>query len=148
MKWREWPRGLKIVLLFNVAGILIGTGQLLYFAFVQREFWPWPTVQGYYTAVCYLGVWAAVAMALLGRRKGFIAAALTVAIISAFLSSYWLLESAWIEIWTTQVSGRSFHAPPATVLLYSFWNLIVVAVQLSIAWYLWSRHVRVRAAEG
>jgi hypothetical protein len=122
----------------SVSGLIIGTGQLVYFAVVREDLGPPPTLQGTYAVVaCALNL--VIFFSGLGsRRRAFVLSTLAAAFLALFVTAHFLAVtlSGWFA--SPLDPGDWVREVP-----YVAWNLAVVVTAAVIVLHLVSTHVAV-----
>jgi apolipoprotein N-acyltransferase len=133
---RTWPRGLRAIYWFSVAGLTVGVAQIFYWLFVNQEFFPRLTLQGGYAiAALALGAFCVIAGAL-GRRRAFAVSALIATAFHLCVLGYFSFET--LRYWLPDVvAGRSSLLQDWQAYAgVNAWNSFVALGNVLVAYYL------------
>jgi hypothetical protein len=133
---RTWPRGLRAIYWFAVAGLAVGMAQSFYWLFVTHEFFPQFTVQGGYAiAALALGTLCVIAGAL-SRRRAFAVSALVATAFHLCMLGYFSFEMLWCWL-PDVVAGRSSVLRDWQAYAgVGVWNSFAVLGHVLVAYYL------------
>jgi hypothetical protein len=139
---QTWPRGLKIIFWLGVAGLVVGTGQTLYWLLVTGEFFPQLTFQGVYAAFALLLATICVLFGTLGLRRAFAITSLATAAFHIGVTAYVSLEI--FRIWLPDILARQFQSFLSwSVSDWTYaWNSFEVAIDCVICFYLIRYEIR------
>jgi hypothetical protein len=131
-----WPRGLRVIYWFAVAGLIVGIAQLFYWIFVTHEFFPQLTLQGGYAIASLVVGTFCVIVGALSRRRAFALSALIATAFHLCMLGYFTFDM--VRSWLPDlVAGRSSLVQDWRAYAgLSAWNSFAVLGHVLVAYYL------------
>ena len=146
---RSWPRGLRAIYWFAVAGFIVGIAQFFYWLLVTDEFFPHLTLQGGYAVASLILGSFVVVVGTLSRRRLFAVSALIATAFHLCMLSYFSFDILRY-LFPDVAAGWSSLMPYLRAFAgVAAWNSFAVLGHVLVAYYLLRhefRFFRVRTA--
>ena len=131
-----WPRGLRIIYWFSVAGFTVGVMQMVYWHFSTQEFFPHLTFQGGYALIAFVLGLVCVLAGTMGRRRAFAILSLVATAFHLCALIYFTFQG-WTSMLPEVAAGRaSLVQEWQANAVPNAWNSFAVAGYLIVCYYL------------